>query len=119
MSLMPQICDVECGGNSVRLTLHISPALDYFPGHFPGFPILPGVVQVDWVMRLAREYLGIPDDGFSALRALKFSSPVLPDTYLSLEINWQNNRQRLDFTYRTDERIVASGQIIFAAEARI
>lgn len=117
MSLLPQITTAERAGDSVRLTLHVSPALDYFPGHFPGFPILPGVVQVDWVVRLAREHLGIPAAGFSALRALKFSSPVLPDTGLALQIDWLSDKQRLDFSYRNDERVVASGQIVFAAEA--
>ncbi len=116
MSLVPEICGIEKADNGVTLALTASPTIDYFPGHFPGFPILPGVVQVDWVIRLAREHLGIPATGFSALRALKFSAPILPGTSLSLRITWLADKQRLDFTYRNGERAVSSGQIVFAAE---
>lgn len=116
MSLLPEIHGVQIEGPSVTLSLTASPSLDYFPGHFPNLPILPGVVLVDWVVRLAREHLGIPCAGFSALRALKFSAPILPGTVLSLQITWAPEKQRLEFGYRDMQRLVSSGQIVFATE---
>lgn len=117
MCLMPDIQHVQIDGTSATLQLTAVPSLDYFPGHFPGLAILPGIVQVDWVIRLAREHLGISCAGFSALRVLKFSAPILPATNLSLQIDWLPEKQRLDFAYRERQRPMSSGQIVFAIGA--
>src|SRR5690606_37926347 len=36
------------------LTFDLDPALAVFDGHFPGYPILPGVAQLDWAVRFGR-----------------------------------------------------------------
>lgn len=117
MSLMPEIRSIAHGKDGLVLELFTTPTLDYFPGHFPGYPILPGVVQVDWAIRFAREHLGIPATGFSALRALKFSAPVRPGASLTLRLSWLADKQRLDFSFSGETRVVSSGQVVFAAEA--
>ncbi len=53
------------------------PDSPYFRGHFPGFPILPGVVQV-YFARLALTRLLRGEFRVSRLRAVKFSSIVRP-----------------------------------------
>jgi 3-hydroxymyristoyl/3-hydroxydecanoyl-(acyl carrier protein) dehydratase len=120
MSLLPEIraTTAAVDGNSVTLTLFVSPQLDYFAGHFPGFPILPGVVQVDWVVRLARHYLAscraLDEGQFTALQSLKFSAPVLPSAELLLKLGWLPEKQRLEFSYNAGGRVMSSGQILFA-----
>jgi len=115
--LMPHVQQIRIDDTSATLQLTVVPSLDYFPGHFPNHPILPGVVQVDWVVRLARQYLGVRCTGFSALRALKFSAPILPGRRLSLQIDWSPERQCLDFAYCDGKRPMSSGQIFFAIGA--
>ncbi len=47
------------------------------PGHFPGQPLVPGVVIVDQVMTaFADKY---PDRVITGIRKLKFLQPLLPD----------------------------------------
>lgn len=116
MSLIPPVTAIERTEDAITLAISVSPMLDYFPGHFPGVPILPGVVQVDWAVRFAHEYLAIAVTGFSSLRAIKFSAPVLPGSSLLLRLSWHANKQRLDFSYRDDLRTVSSGQIVFAEQ---
>jgi 3-hydroxymyristoyl/3-hydroxydecanoyl-(acyl carrier protein) dehydratase len=41
-------------GASATYRLRVPPTLEHFRGHFPGFPILPGVVQLDWAVRFGR-----------------------------------------------------------------
>lgn len=66
--------------------LDVHAGLSVFDGHFPKTPILPGVAQLDWVLRLGRTCFDLPET-FVRLEALKFVSPVVPGTklYVSLQ----------------------------------
>ncbi|RZI43903.1 3-hydroxyacyl-ACP dehydratase [Herbaspirillum sp. HC18] len=113
MSLLPQILEVEKEAESVRVHLFVSSELDYFSGHFPGLPILPGVVQVDWAIRFARQHFVIPGV-FIGMKALKFTAPVQPDTRAVLELRWNGVTGRLDFTYQCQAKRYSAGQVLFA-----
>lgn len=117
MSLLPQVLSIQKETDAVALHLLVSGDLDYFRGHFPGRPILPGVVQVDWAIRFAREHLPVPAGGFVALRMLKFSAPVRPDERLLLRMDWQADSGRLHFTYSAGDRKYASGQAVLTGTA--
>jgi 3-hydroxymyristoyl/3-hydroxydecanoyl-(acyl carrier protein) dehydratase len=43
---------ILASGPGARFRLAMDPAHPAFQGHFPDFPLLPGVVQVDWAARL-------------------------------------------------------------------
>jgi len=76
--------------------------------------VLPGVVQVDWAVRYARQYLALSGE-FSALENIKFTGLVMPDDRLQLSLKWDAQRARLDFSYTTRHRKYSSGRIVFAA----
>ena len=89
------------------------PEIAHFAGHFPGAALLPGVVQVDWAVHFARQYL--PLEGvFSALENLKFLGVIVPDTKLQLSLAWDVERKRLDFSYATSDRKYSVGRIVFS-----
>ena len=46
------------------------------PGHFPGHPIVPGVLLLDEVMRTTLQLNGLE---ITRLQHIKFSSALLPD----------------------------------------
>jgi acyl-coenzyme A synthetase/AMP-(fatty) acid ligase/3-hydroxymyristoyl/3-hydroxydecanoyl-(acyl carrier protein) dehydratase len=113
--VLPAVMAVHRGSAAaVTLDLHVPRQLLHFAGHFPGLPILPGVVQVDWALRLARRHFAwdacLPR--FSALEKLKFHSPVLPDARLQLQLHWDAASGRIDFLYLTPQRKHASGRIV-------
>jgi 3-hydroxyacyl-[acyl-carrier-protein] dehydratase len=113
MSLMPEILAVRRSDDtqSVALELHVAAGLDYFQGHFPGLPILPGVVQVDWAMRFAEQHLNALAIHFAGLKALKFTAPVRPDTVLTLELRLNTEAKRVEFSFFDAKRKYSSGQI--------
>ena len=76
---------VEKTGNSVSLEFAIPGSTPYFDGHFPGFPILPGVAEIELVTRFAARYLET-NVALSEIRRVKFTSPVRPDTPLLLKL---------------------------------
>jgi 3-hydroxymyristoyl/3-hydroxydecanoyl-(acyl carrier protein) dehydratase len=61
-----------------------------FPGHFPGNPILPGVLLLERVMALAQSELGNPLENISlgsfTLLNVKFLAAVFPGDALSLKL---------------------------------
>ena len=56
-----------------------------FPGHFPGQPILPGVLLLARVMTLAQTCLAQPLDVCSAVN-VKFLTSVLPGDQLDVRL---------------------------------
>ena len=100
----------------VVLDLHVAPELAHFAGHFPGLPILPGVVQVDWAARFAREHLELSGE-FTGMENLKFLALVLPDARLRLELRHDPENGRLDFSFAGEARKFSSGRFLFSAAA--
>jgi len=102
-------------GNEVLLDLQVRPDLIYFAGHFPGFPILPGVVQIDWAARFAQSYF--PD--LPALRELaniKFTAPVGPGAMLRLSLVRDAAQQRVQFVYRMQDQNCATGRFVYGGD---
>lgn len=81
-----------------------------FPGHFPGRPIVPGVVLLDQALLLAQELTRQNDPGWQVGQA-KFLSPVGPGETLSFKLARQPSGQ-LRFTVSGPGRDVASGSLI-------
>ncbi|MEI7614129.1 MAG: AMP-binding protein [Betaproteobacteria bacterium] len=114
--LYPEILRVHHspdGAAHVVLDLCVPASIGHFSGHFPGLPILPGVVQIDWAVRYAREHLALSGH-FSSLENIKFLALIMPDTKLSLSLKWNAATRRLEFSYSTSQRSFSTGRILFS-----
>ena len=80
-----------------------------FAGHFPGRPIVPGVVLLDRAILFADQLLGQPVLQWQIGNA-KFFSPVGPDEALVFALEPKASGA-VAFTVRTGERNVASGSL--------
>ena len=114
MNLPPVTSINKIGADEITLRLSLNEEMDVFAGHFPGTPILPGVVQVDWALRLATEYLGVSIPAARRFQ-VKFRQIIRPDADLSLLLKRDNSRGKLSFTYLSGETIAASGTIALDA----
>jgi acyl-coenzyme A synthetase/AMP-(fatty) acid ligase len=96
-----------------ELTLHLEVPLDLvqFSGHFPGTPVVPGVVQIEWAMGLARRHLW-PSLGFHGMEALKFQQLLRPGDAVALSLSWHPARGKLYFEYRLAGQPCSSGRIL-------
>ncbi|TSC32814.1 AMP-binding protein [Corallococcus sp. Z5C101001] len=95
----------------VLLAVEVPASSPYFDGHFPGSPILPGVVQIEWALLLGREHFALPPD-FLRLETVKFQQVIPPGAHLMLELTWAAESGRLGFKLTSDVGAHASGRIV-------
>jgi 3-hydroxymyristoyl/3-hydroxydecanoyl-(acyl carrier protein) dehydratase len=68
----------------------------FFEGHFPGHPLLPGVVTLGWMLAAAERFLGRPLQGGATLHNVKFQVVLLPgQTGVELTVVPQGDAGRL------------------------
>jgi len=75
----------------------------FFQGHFPGRPIMPGVLQIEALAQaagiLAIESLGLSGTGklvyFMAIEQAKFRTPVEPGVLLDLRVGFIQKRTKV------------------------
>jgi 3-hydroxymyristoyl/3-hydroxydecanoyl-(acyl carrier protein) dehydratase len=82
-------------------------------GHFPGFPVVPGVAQIGWVLDAAREVLGGPV-AVRSIEALKFKRPLRPADVVHLSVELSVDHSTLDFRLWDDASLVSSGRVRLA-----
>ena len=80
-----------------------------FAGHFPGNPIVPGVVLLDQAVLFAEKLLGKSGLNWQVGNA-KFFSPVGPGEMLVFALQTKASGA-IAFTVKTAERDIASGSL--------
>lgn len=103
-------------GDERVFEMHVPRTLAHFAGHFEGLPILPGVVQIDWAVKLSRLHAPTAN-GVASIDQLKFTAPVPPDAVLQLTMTHEAARRRVRFAYRLGARGCTSGIIVYRESA--
>lgn len=78
------------------------------PGHFPGQPVVPGVVILDQVLQAVARWL--PGAGCAQQVDAKFVAPLLPEEPLRICLT-RKAEQRVDFICRAGGQTVAQGRL--------
>lgn len=109
---LPRIGAVRADASGCEVELAVPEDLACFEGHFPGIPILPGVLLIDWAEQLARRHLGVTGD-FGDLEQVKFSRLVRPGYGLTLKLGYDDERRWISYRFRSTDGPTefASGRI--------
>ncbi len=96
--------------------MHFVIAADHpcLPGHFPGRPLVPGVVMLEQVLRAVQAETG---HAAAALRLpqVKFMAPLLPGQAARVELDGQAPRWK--FRVLRDDTVLVRGELVLAGEA--
>lgn len=108
----PVIEATSAAPGHVVLDLRVPLECPWLEGHFPGQPVLPGVVQLRWAVQLAG--LIWPEfDTVKAVSNLKFQNPVLPPAQLRLELQRHPEAARLDFAWYATGQRCSLGRVVY------
>jgi acyl-coenzyme A synthetase/AMP-(fatty) acid ligase len=115
---LPQVLNTTTRPDKMVLELFIPAHLYYFDGHFPGRPVLPGVVQTHWAVHFAREQWGVLGE-FSGLEAVKFQQVITANQTVQLHLEYMADKAKLYFSYTSNTpgaTPYASGRVLFNGE---
>ena len=96
---------------AIEKSLIIAPSHPSLPGHFPGNPIVPGVVILEEVLDLIVQSLNQPLM-LANVPSVKFHSPLRPNESLQLTFEILP-KHMVTFSCHVGFRLVASGQFVF------
>ena len=108
---LPPVLSREEDRDSLRLSFDIHEDLDCFRGHFPGLPVLPGVVQLHWAVQVAREQFGLEGNPRDIQR-LKFKRVVIPPVVLQLDLT-RTGPTDVRFAYSSPGQEHSEGRLRF------
>lgn len=99
--LVDRVRSIELG-ERIHAVKAVSFNEEFFQGHFPGRPIMPGVLQVEAMAQAAAilgiESLELAGTGklvyFMGIENAKFRAPVEPGCLLDLEVEFTQKRSR-------------------------
>lgn len=121
MLLVDRVLEIEPGQRIVGLK-NVSANEPFFAGHFPGRPVMPGVLIIEALAQcggvLLMSGLQNPEDKviyFLSVDGVKFRRPVIPGDQLILELDLvqgRGKRGKLKGIARVDGRVAAEATIL-------
>lgn len=87
------------------LTLPVLDRHPALPGHFPGRPIVPGVVLLDLAQRAVEDAAGCRIEGIAMTKFISPAGPMDP-----LWLDYEETATGVRFEIRTEGRKIASGR---------
>ena len=107
----PRVLSVTGDTDEFQLQLEVTEDLDGFRGHFPGNPVLAGVVQLHWAARFSSLLFNYPRVPME-IKRLKFKNIVQPPARLTLTLQ-QTSDMQVQFEFSSLQHGHSSGLMVF------
>lgn len=120
--LVDRIIELEPGKRCVGIK-NVTINEPFFPGHFPGHPVMPGVLILESMAQVAgiMAYLASDDETkkkvsyFMGIDNAKFRKPVMPGDQLTIEIATTFNRRGI---WGVDGKAFVDGKLVTEASLK-
>lgn len=119
--LVDRIIEIEPGKKIVGLK-NVTINEPFFPGHFPGHPVMPGVLIIEAMAQVAAIFVYHSSDDnngkityFVGIDNTKFRKPVVPGDQLRMELEVMGCRRGI---YTFSAKAYVDGKLVTEAELR-
>lgn len=119
--LVDRILEID-PGVTLKAYKNVTMNEPFFQGHFPGLPVMPGVLQLEALAQaggvfvlnsMDREDLKDKVFLFTGLNKVKFRRPVVPGDQLHLEVKYEKHKLhiwKMSGVARVDGQVTAQGE---------
>jgi 3-hydroxyacyl-[acyl-carrier-protein] dehydratase len=116
--LVDRIIELEVGTKAVGIK-NVTINEEFFKGHFPGHPIMPGVLMIEALAQVAGVLAirsGAPSGKsiyFMSIEKAKFRKPVVPGDQLKLEVSilqHRGNVWKFSGNAYVEDKVAAEGE---------
>ena len=111
----PRVVAVDENDGAVTLRLEVTPDLSWFHGHFPGEPVLAGIIQTHWAVQAASVLFGLEGPP-QHIKRLKFSNIIVPPRVIELTLA-RHGEHEVQFQIQGEGLQHSQGRLVFP-EAR-
>ena len=88
---LPIVLEEFSGSDFAERSCQVPEDLSCFAGHFPGNPMVPGVLQIDWALDMFAQCFGkVPR--ISVIESLKFSASLRPGRAVRITVRLRDDR---------------------------
>lgn len=125
--LVDKIIEMEPGVSAVGIK-NVTVNEPFFQGHFPGYPVMPGVLICEALAQVgATAILSLPENKgklgmFTGMNNFKFRKQVVPGDVLMLKAEltaFRRGMGKANVVATVDDKVCASGEISFAIVDKI
>jgi 3-hydroxyacyl-[acyl-carrier-protein] dehydratase len=122
--MVDRIIEIEDGKRAVGIK-NVTANEEFFQGHFPGYPVMPGVLIVEALAQVgAIAVLRMPEYAgkivfFAGIDNLKFRRQVVPGDQLRLEVELSTLRRNIgkgEAKAFVGDELAVSGSLMFAIQ---
>jgi len=104
-------CTLKAADMTFELQCKIPANHPSLPGHFPGAPIVPGVVILDEVAEALAQWRN--DTQLVTIRTVKFLAPLKPEQPFLIRLSApEQEEDQVDFCCQTADRVIVQGRLL-------
>jgi 3-hydroxyacyl-[acyl-carrier-protein] dehydratase len=122
--LLDRVEELDQGERAVGIK-NVTANEPFFPGHFPDYPVMPGVLIVEALAQVGAVVLLSLEENegkialFAGIDSVRFKRQVRPGDTLRLEVRITKSRGAIGFgeaTATVDGQLVCTGELMFAIQ---
>ncbi len=111
------VLDEWAAGSSLVRVLRVLDDVASLAGHFPGLPVVPAVVQIQWAMDAAERLAGrVPI--LRRLEALKFRAMIRPGQLVEVAVELSTVGDAVQFRIGCGAKVFSTGRCVLREAVR-